>query len=111
MSIKTVCGNVTNELKMIGKPVFSINPIIDAVEKYGPESKSGIDNYLGNDGHLAKCGYIRRCKGGWELTEAGRRTATIVVKVSPIQSTVEVLNVIGDATKRFGNIVELNLEV
>lgn len=111
MSIKTVCGNVTNELRLTGKKLFSVKDIVDAVEKVGPTSKNGVDNYLGNDGHLAECGYIRRCKGGWELTEASRRTTTIVVKVSPVQNTVDVLNAIGVATKRFGNIVELSMEV
>lgn len=111
MSIKTVCGNVTNELRLTGKKLFSVKDIVDAVEKVGPTSKNGVDSYLGNDGNLAKEGYIRRCKGGWELTETSRRSTTIVVKVSPVQNTVDVLNAISAATKRFGNIVELSMEV
>jgi len=111
MSIKTVCGNVANELRLTGKEIFSVNDIINAVRKFGPESKNSVDSYLGNDGNLAEGGYIRRCKGGWELTEASRRSTTITIKVSPVQNTVEVLNAIGVATKRFGNIVELSMEV
>ena len=56
MSIKTVCGNVTNELRLTGKEIFSVKDIIDAVEKFGPESKNGVDSYLGKDGNLAKGG-------------------------------------------------------
>lgn len=111
MSVKTVCGNVVNELRLTGKEIFSVKDIADAVEKFGPESKNGVNSYLGNDGNLARDGYICRCKGGWELTEASRRTTTIIVKVSPTQNTVEVLNAVSVATKRFGNIVELSMEV
>lgn len=112
MSITTNCGKVARELRLTGKTLFSVKDIIDAVEKCTTvRSRKGVNDYLGDDGYLFSAKYIHRCKGGWELTDASKKTSTITVKVSPGQNTVEVLNAIGVATKRFGNIVELSMEV
>lgn len=111
MSIKTVCGNIVNELKLTRKQVFSVKDLADAIRKVGPTSTGGVDNYLGNDGNLTRGGYITRCKGGWELTNESKKSGVIMIKVTPNQNTAEVFNAVGVATKRFGSVVELRMEV
>ena len=112
MSVSTNCGKIVNGLRLTGKEVFSVHDIRTAViDGAGVQSQDGIDNYLGNTGHLRTLGYIQRCQGGWKLAGESKTSGMIIVKVTPQQNTAEVFNVIGAATKRFGSVVEISMEV
>ena len=112
MSVSTNCGKIVNGMRLTGKEVFSVHDIRTAViDGAGVQSPDGIDNYLGNTGHLRTLGYIQRCQGGWKLKDESKTSGVIMIKVTPNQNTAEVFNVIGAATKRFGNVVEMRMEV
>ena len=112
MSVSTNCGKIVNGMRRTGKEVFSVHDMKNVVIDFGGvKSQDGINNYLGNDGHLSTRRHVQRCRGGWKLTHESKIAGTIVVKVTPQQNTEEVFNVIGDATKRFGNVVEIRMEV
>ena len=112
MSVSTNCGRIANKLRLTGKEVFSVHDIrTSIIDGAGVQSHDGIDNYLGNNGHLRTLGYIQRCQGGWKLAEESKTSGVIMIKVTPNQNTAEVFNVIGAAAKRFGNVVEIRMEV
>lgn len=112
MSITTNCGKVARELRLTGKTLFSVKDIVDAVEKCTTvRSRKGVNDYLGDEGYLADNKYISRCKGGWELTEDSKKTGEFVIEVSPAQNAAEVYQAIRTATRRFGKIVTMTVEV
>ena len=113
ISINTACAMVVNELRMTGKQILSVDDIERALTLAERGSKCSFENYMGPNGYLVKRGFLHRVKGGWELTESSRTNGMIQIKVMPGNEYIigEVTKSVGDATKKYGKVVEMRTEV
>lgn len=113
ISINTACALVVGKLRMTGKDIFSADDIERALILAERGSKSSLEDYMGEKGHLAKRKFLHRVKGGWELTESSRGSGVIVVNVMPGNEYMmgEVTKSVGNAVKKYGKVVEMRPEV
>lgn len=113
ISINTACALVVKELRMTGKDIFSADDIERALILAERGSKSSLEDYMGEKGHLAKRKFLSRVQGGWELTESSRDSGVIMIKIMPGNEYIigEVTKSVGNAVKKYGKVVETRTEV
>ena len=105
MTINTTCGKIAKHLEQSENTILSDQDVRTATKIAGIRSKMGQDNYIGNKGYLVEFGYIKRCGGGWILTEESHDIEKIILVVSSTNFD-DVSAAICKAIKPFGNIVE-----
>ncbi len=112
-SINAACAIVVGELRLAGNDIFSADDIKQALTAADRGSKCSFDNYMGSNGYLIQRGFLKRVKGGWELSESSRTNGMIMIKIVPGNEYLigEITKSIGDAVKKYGKAVETRTEV
>lgn len=112
-SVNTACALVVGELRLAGKDIFSEDDIKRALILAERGSKSSLEHYMGEKGHLAKRGFLSRVPGGWELSRSSRTNGTITIKIMPGNEYMarEIQKSVGNAVKKYGKVVGTKMEV
>ena len=112
-SISVACAQATKTLMETGKEIFSVKDIRIALLKANRGGASTMPHYMGSNGHLVERGFLEHVIGGYELTDASKKSSMIVVKITPGNEFVlgELFAAIGRTCAQFPGITEIQMEV
>lgn len=109
--IKVTCARATNALHKLGKETLTQEDVVKALSEAGIDSRDGKKKYGDSGGYLEEGGWLKRVLGGWTITSDADTTGMIMIKVVPGMITGRVANIIEGALKRYGDAVEIRMEV